>query len=195
MLGVHASGVCTGIGPAEQIGREIARADGRRLREEVNYSSLPVQKHRGEQGHTHRDEHTVMKTRCPGHAGPGTNPGRRTEESAPSELHWRTHITNPTTCNSLPPPPALRRAPPVRAPPASAREVIRVGAIWGRRNRIFIRFLIRSLFYKLPSTRHALSLVTTRDGQHAPILTRSTSSPPRAVQRSRQPASRGFSSP
>ena len=91
MLGVHASGVCTGISARqEQIGRDVA--DGRRFRGK-KLTSLPVQKHRGEQGHTHRDEHTVMKTRCPGHAGPEKRyqSGATDRRGRPQ----RTHITNP----------------------------------------------------------------------------------------------------
>ena len=143
MLGVHASGVCTGIGRCK-IGR----------------TSLPRKKltvYRFKNTGGSRDTHTgtsTLKTRCPGHAGPGTNPGRRTEEAAPSEPHWRTHITNPTPFNSLPPPPALRRAPPVRAPPASAREVIRVEEQFGVGEiGFFIRRFLFSAIRKTLTTR------------------------------------------
>ena len=85
MLGVHASGVCTGISARqEQIGRDVA--DGRRFRGK-KLTSLPVQKHRGEQGHTHRDEHTVMKTRCPGHAGPVPIRGDGQKRPPPANPH------------------------------------------------------------------------------------------------------------
>ena len=142
MLGVHASGVCTGISARqEHIGRDDV-ADGRRFRGKKLTTVVYRFKNTGGSRDTHTGTST-LKTRCPGHAGPGTNPGRRTEEAAPSEPHWRTHITNPTTFNSLPPPPALRRAPPVRAPPASAREVIRVGQFGVGE----IGFLIRIVFY------------------------------------------------
>ena len=136
MLGVHASGVCTGISARqEQIGRDVA--DGRRFRGKKS-TSLPVQKHRGEQGHTHRDEHTEDQVSW----------SRRTRyQSGATDRRGRPQRTPLANPHNEPNYLQLSAPSPGLAPRSASESTSRVcsrsytgRAIWGRRNRIFFSY-------------------------------------------------------
>ena len=137
MLGVHASGVCTGIGRSK-IGRTSLP---RKKLTSLPAIGLPVQKHRGEQGHTHRDEHTEDQVSW----------SRRTRyQSGATDRRGRPQRTPLANPHNEPNYLQLSAPSPGLAPRSASESTSRVcsrsytgRAIWGRRNRIFnsYRFL------------------------------------------------------